>query len=662
MTRIGLGLDTGGTYTDAVIMDLDTGEVLSKSKSMTTYGNLCRGIGSVIDHLDGSLLDSVGVVALSSTLATNSVVEGRGCRVGLICIGREYDRAVEANYSIVISGGNDVHGDPEEPLGLARAEEFMRSIKGKVEGLAVSGFLSVRNPEQELAVKELARKILNVPVVCGHELTSELGFHERTTTCIMNSRLIPVMNELIASVEKVLDERGIKAPLMISRGDGSMMSDVVARERPVETVLSGPAASLMGAMHMTNVKDAVVMDIGGTTTDIGILRNGHPGLDAEGALIGGKRTRVMAARIYTYGIGGDSRIVVNHKSVVATPQRVVPLCKAAMIWPSVRRGLDSLRKKRPGYISRPLSRPELQELGCEYLFTVRMPPEGYGFSDLDMRFMELVSVNPLPLEIAAMELGCNSFEIDLQEMIDEGFVQRVGFTPTDLLHITGEYTEFDEEASMIGAEYLSTLAGLDMETFLSMVRRTVRNRISRSLMDALVTEDVGEHTLDYLSRHFLEKAINASSCRDFDVRISLDKPIVGIGAPSAVYLEWVADVLGAQLLTVPDSDVGNAVGAVCASVSESIKYVIRPLLPRRSDMAYETFSKLGRKGFMSLEEACDGCKAEAKAYLDEQAVRNNADVVDMTVETTREVYAYHKEEPLYEVTMVVTMVGKPKLL
>ena len=105
---LGLGLDTGGTYTDAVVMDLDDGRILSKSKSMTTYEDLCIGIEAAIDLLDQSLLGSIGVVALSSTLATNSIVEGKGCRVGLICIGRDYDRTLSADYYTVIKGGNDV--------------------------------------------------------------------------------------------------------------------------------------------------------------------------------------------------------------------------------------------------------------------------------------------------------------------------------------------------------------------------------------------------------------------------------------------------------------------------------------------------------------------------------------------------------------------------
>ena len=391
--KIGLGMDTGGTYTDAVIMDLDTGEVLDKAKSMTTREDLCIGIRGAIEGIDGDLLEEVTVVALSSTLATNSVVEGKGCRVGLVCIGGDYNKAVSADYSVKVAGGHDYHGDPNEPLDTDAVRRFLESVRGKVDGLAVSGYLSIRNPEHEDAVREMAKEMLGVPVVCGHELSSSLGFSERTTTCIMNSRLIPVMDGLIRSVEAVLREKGVHAPLMIFRGDGSMMSGEVARERPVETILSGPAASLMGAMHMTGIRDAVVMDMGGTTTDIGVLRDGRPSLDPEGAVIGGKRTRVMAAQIATSGIGGDSRIVVNQGRIVLTSLRVMPLCVAARRWPHVAEHLSSLMSNLPTRYMRPVN-VENKVFRTEFLRTIGRPRDPSMVTQADDELLDLVSSRP----------------------------------------------------------------------------------------------------------------------------------------------------------------------------------------------------------------------------------------------------------------------------
>ncbi len=224
-----------------------TGEVLSKAKSLTTRDDLSIGIKESIEKLDQKLLDDVRMISMSSTLATNSIVEGKGCSVGLIVIGRDFDRSIPVDEYVRISGGHTLSGKEGEPLDEKAAEEFLRSVHGKIDGLAIASYLSVRNPDHEQRVKALAKRILDVPVVCGHELSSNLGFNERTVTCIMNARLIPIIEDLIDSVKQVMGDRGTNAPLMIVKGDGSLMSEKIAMERPIETILSGPAASLIGA-------------------------------------------------------------------------------------------------------------------------------------------------------------------------------------------------------------------------------------------------------------------------------------------------------------------------------------------------------------------------------------------------------------------------------
>lgn len=536
---LGIGMDTGGTYTDAVIMDLDSGKVLCKAKSRTTHEDLTIGIAGALDALDQDLLGSVGIVALSSTLATNSVVEGKGSRVGLICIGGRYDQSVRADYQVTVAGGHDVHGDEDTPLDERSVEEFLRSIKGKVDGLAVSGYLAVRNPDHENRVRVMARGILDVPVVCGHELSTELGFSERTTTCVMNSRLIPVIDELLRSVRSVLDARGIRAPLMISRGDGTMMLDSVARERPVETILSGPAASLMGAMHMSGVRDAVVMDMGGTTTDVGILRDGRPGIDPDGAVIGGKRTRVNAARIFTYGIGGDSRIVINPATVVVCTERVIPFCVAASRWPTVADHLSRLARFGYGQMRRPFSNPEIQTLDSEMFVAEREPPASMALTDCERAMLQAVEGCPMTLEAVRATVHAEPSDIDVGKLVENRLVQRIGFTPTDVLHADGTYREFDHQASIDAARFMAVRSGLDYDAFILRSREAIRDRLCLCLMDVLLNEDSGEPELGRTGEDLIRKFITGRPCRDFVCSFRLSKPIVGIGAPSGVYMRWV---------------------------------------------------------------------------------------------------------------------------
>ena len=219
---LGLGIDTGGTYTDAAILNMENGTIISKAKALTTRANLSIGIKNAILGLDGSLLSRIKLLAISSTLATNSVVEGKGCRVGLILIGHEASMNIPVDELVLVSGGHTLVGNVLLELDTEAIERFVLRAKDKVDGFAISSYLSVRNPEHELAAKALVQSITNAPVVCGHELSSALGFNERTITAVLNARLIPVIVELISSIKNVQDALDIHTPLMIVKGDGSL--------------------------------------------------------------------------------------------------------------------------------------------------------------------------------------------------------------------------------------------------------------------------------------------------------------------------------------------------------------------------------------------------------------------------------------------------------
>ena len=658
--KIGLGMDTGGTYTDAVIMDLESGEILDKAKSMTTREDLCIGIRNAIGSLDPEYVRQVNIVTLSSTLATNSVVEGKGCRVGLICMGGDYNFDVPADYSIRVSGSHDFYGDEDEPLDEDAVRRFLESVKGKIDGLAISGFLSIRNPDHELRVKKMAREMLDVPVVCGHELSMSLGFSERATTCIMNSRLIPIIDELIVSMEKVLEEAEIHAPLMMFRGDGSMMSSQMARERPVETILSGPAASLMGAMHMTGLRDAVVVDMGGTTTDIGVLNDGRPFLEPEGAIIGGKRTRVMAAQVATSGIGGDSRIGINVGSVELTSLRVMPLCVAASRWPNVAEYLNMMREFPPG---RTLRKFDVRRTvyRIEFLRTLKFPKDTDMVSEADRELLGLLAERPLTITAAAMKLNRREDDFDIPKLEEYGLLQRIGLTPTDILHADGTYTEFDTEASKAGVEHMAAMCDKSPEEFIEEARRKIREKIAEELMDVLLYEETGCVDLGKSGRDLVRKAITRTPGKNFECKARLNKPIIGIGAPSGVYVRWLKDIFDTDVIIDKDSDVGNAVGAVTASVSETVEVLIRPMLKIKGDSRIEAFSKMGRFWYGSIDEAVEAQKRMAEKFTTAEAEKSHAENVTVSVSIDRHKYMnIPRYVDLDEVVMKVTAAGKPK--
>lgn len=326
-----LGIDTGGTYTDGVILDRDSRTVLYTSKALTTPDDLSVGIEACIRALRFSDWTRVGMVGLSTTLATNAIVEGAGCRVGLILLGRRPDGPIPAAHTVQLDAQVNIRGTVRQPLRTAMIDEALHELEGRCDAIAVSGYASVRNPTQEQIVRQRAAEVLGLPVVCGHEMSGTLGYYERTVTTALNARLLPLIQKLLRDVRKAMDALDIHAPLMVVRGDGSLMRAAYAEERPVETALSGPAASVMGAQFLSGLRNGLVVDMGGTTTDIAAIRDGVCSVSEEGASLSGWRTRVRALEIQTFGLGGDSEITVAADGDIQIgPQKVVPLCRSGI--------------------------------------------------------------------------------------------------------------------------------------------------------------------------------------------------------------------------------------------------------------------------------------------------------------------------------------------
>ena len=307
-----LGVDTGGTYTDAVIVDEAATRVIGSAKSLTTRGDLALGIGRAVDAAlaeAGVAPSQVALVSLSTTLATNALVEGQGGRVALVFIGFDDDdldrgglvEALKGDPVIRLAGGHTHAGTEFAALDLAALEAQVAALGDQVMGFAVAARFATRNPAHEAAARDIIRRVTGRPVTCSHELSAQLNGPKRALTAVLNARLIGMIDRLVAACERHLAQVGIDAPLMVVRGDGALISAAMVRERPIETILSGPAASIVGARWLTGEKDALVSDIGGTTTDVALLRDGLPEIDPQGARVGGFRTMVEAVAMRTTG-------------------------------------------------------------------------------------------------------------------------------------------------------------------------------------------------------------------------------------------------------------------------------------------------------------------------------------------------------------------------
>ncbi len=653
----GMGIDTGGTSTDAVIVDLESGEILSKSKSPTTPEDLCVGIRGAISFLDRALLKNISVVSLSSTLATNAVVEGKGCRVGLICVGFDAGKSDAEEY-ISIAGGHNVHGVAEKDLDTDSALKFMERIRGKVDSMAVSSFMSVRNPEHELRLKDMAAEILGIPVVCGHELSSKLGFKIRTATCVMNASLIPMMENLIDSVKTVMKESGISAPLMMVRGNGTIMGESMAREKPIETIMSGPTASMIGAVKLTGQKDAAVMDMGGTTTDIGIIRDGKPALTQEGMTVAGKKTHIPAAKVTAAGIGGDSRIFVNGGKISLRSTRAIPLCVAAIRWPAV---LDILIKASSSDAKQDPRYPDdMVFLDTELFTAVGTPPETMYVSPEGREFLRMASECPISPAAAAQEIGTSPTLLGIRGLETRGFIQRVAFTPTDVLHADGTYSEFDRDASLMGARYLAKKCGKSVGAFISQCRDMIKAKLCTELMKVLLADQFGDRELDLYSSGLITRAALGRG-DGFECTLRLKMPLVGIGAPASTYVRWVGDAFGAETYVDPDSDVGNALGAIASSIAETVEIIVSPADLDSPNSEFEVFTPEGKDVCIDLDEAMRVAERIGKIIAGNRAKESGACCIAYEVSSSDRFMGLRGMDILVERIVTVTAAGKPSM-
>lgn len=579
MSKAKLGIDTGGTYTDAVLMD-EAGQVLATAKSVTTRHDLSIGIGLAVRAVLADRLVEVELVGLSTTLATNAIVEGRGGRAGLIMIGfgKEamvrggLDQALRGDPAVQIGGGHDAHGLECQPLDQAALANAIDQLAGQVDALAITAAFAVRNPAHELAAAQMVAERSALPITMSHQLTARLDGPKRALTTLLNARLVPDISHLLTAVEHLMAELGIEAPIMVVRGDGSLMRAATVRQRPVETILSGPAASVIGAATLGGLTRAMIADVGGTTTDIALLEDGRPKLDPKGALVGGFQTMVEAIELRTSGLGGDS--CLNHladKSLSLGPERHIPLSLLAMSHPSILASLEAQ-----------LERPMARALDAQFATLVRVPAEALGRSH--QALIDLLQSGPRALE---QIIEREHLELPLKRLVARGLVAIAGFTPSDAAHCLGRQTTWDRRAAELGAllearKQLPTEALSAQELALTVLRLAQRSTVL-ALVGAANHADFN-HLDPWLTspavRHAADPAVNSGG-GVLQVQLGLDRPIIAVGGPAALFYPEAARKLGVDLCLPEHYAVANAIGAVSGDVVRRLSTTITQLTEDR---------------------------------------------------------------------------------
>ena len=633
-----LGIDTGGTFTDAVLLDGGK-QVVAAAKSLTTRFDLAIGIGGALDKLPAGMLERVDLVSLSTTLTTNSVVEGKGSPVCVLLAG--YDPAqikasglidlLGMDAIVSLPGGHDAGGAALADIDTAAARAAILHHAPRVSAFAISASFGVRNPAHELQLRALVESLCDKPVTCGHELASSLGAPRRAMTVALNARMISHVKTLIESVRTILAARHIAAPLMIVKGDGTLINVQSALQRPVGTVLSGPAASVLGACALSGLQNAIVADMGGTTTDIAVVRNGRPELSFDGAMIGQWRPMVEAVRIYAIGLGGDSEVRFGGgEGLVIGPRRVVPLSLLAHEHPRVLAVLERQQRESPHASQIRFA----QRLHGDAALLARLPED-------ELAAWERLADGPVDMERTNIEQRGLARAVARLER--KGLAIYSGFTPSDAAHVLGMSGHWNRDAAIFGARIwarqMRHLYGLgkwtqgDAEAPARQVVEKVIDTICQKLVEAglndagqmneanagkmaslLTTMALHHRGAPFAPGHTGSPPVSMLSLKGenaaerpgvhaqptvFTLQFAADMPLVAVGAPAASYYPAVARGLGVALELPPFAEVANAVGAVLGQVSQRVHITVSQ--PVRG--VFRVFTKAGPKDFTKVDAA-----------------------------------------------------------
>ncbi len=661
-----LGVDTGGTYTDAVLIRDETA-VIASAKSLTTRHDLAIGIGGAVEAVlakSGVDVSDIAMASLSTTLATNALVEGQGGRVALIYIGfKERDLAthglldaLKGDPYLVLDGGHNHAGGQALALDEEALLAFLETDKSDVSGFAVAAQFATRNPAHEIRAAQIIADVTARPVSSSHQLSAKLNGPKRAMTAVLNARLIGMIDRLIGRAEDKLQELGIVAPLMVVRGDGALISSAMARARPIETILSGPAASLVGARWLTAADHALVSDIGGTTTDVAVLKNGKPAIDPGGARVGPYRTMVEAVAMRTTGLGGDSEVHFISAGlkggVVLGPRRLLPVSLLAMDAPDVVLSTleAQLRAAVPGdhdgRFVQAIQGQTIEGLG---------PREGVLLERIGTDIHPLAAVLRNRIEMGS-----------LKRLVERGLVQVAGLTPSDASHVLGLANEWNSDAAQMALMLFGrrrTGAGEMLAPVATDMAQIIIDQLTEQTALALLETGFAEETIDFglppeqLARHVLTQRGLDRHRGLIRLDAGLNLPVVGLGAAAPTYYPAVGKRLHCDMILPEHAGVANAIGAVVGRVTmRKTGTITSP-----SEGKYRVHLEAGPEDFSEADGALRRLEAVLRAAADADARAAGASDIQITVSRDVKKAAVEAREVFVEATITVEASGRPRI-
>lgn len=593
--RLAIGIDTGGTCTDAILYDFDTGTVRGQSKALTTYDDLTRGILQALDGLDPSLCRQARVAGLSTTLATNACVEGKFRQTRLLLLG--IDRHGVARYGADYGFTNPdairylpckttITGQIQEEPDWALLQRQAKDWFADGESCAICEIYGIRNGGVlEKRAAQIIREETGLPTVCASELFAGLSSLERAVSAVLNAGLLPLTQQFIQAVTVAFRQRDIDAEIMIVRSDSNLMGLNYSAEHAVETLLSGPAASALGGSVLTGQECAIVVDMGGTTTDIALIEEHAPLLEEGGIRVGKWKTLVNGLFATSFALGGDSAIRWDKNCVPSLgPNRVIPLCVLAEQYPAIVPTLQQQVRDVPRH-TLPLH---------EFLTLGRADWRTLPLSESDKRLcaaldtgdtrntsgaLEPSRQTPCSLTQAADWLGIDKYQLHTEALEQSGVILRAGLTPTDIMHVRGDYTRYNCSASRLAVQFAATSLGWSVETLCDWVYEEISRRLFVGISELLL-----EHASPYYRKHGLDTGMQellrlqweTRRSRFLDYRFRVREKCIGTGGPIHLFLPEAAKALGTSYQIPACAATANAVGAVAGQITASAQAEIRP--------------------------------------------------------------------------------------
>lgn len=472
----------------------------------------------------------------------------------------------------------------------------------------------------EKKAREIFQKKYDIPVVCGYELFSELGCFQRGSSTLLNAELFPVIRDFLTSVKKALSVRNIHpTSIVIVRSDGSLMSEEFASLRPVETLLCGPAASAVGCTQLIDNPNSIVVDMGGTTTDIAFIKNGVPVTVTDGVAIGKWKTFVNGLYVKTFGLGGDSAVHYEKKKLYLEEYRVIPLCIAAQKYPSVIDNLKNLEKRKH------------TKFLYEHYMLIKDISENPRYTDEEKAFCQALKDGPLLITEAAAAVGKDIYTLQVNRLLKDGIVQICGLTPTDMMHLKGDFNDYCVEASQLGAEFAAHNLEISVDELCDYVYDEVKRKLYINIVKSMLENKYPDYMKNGVNKdveRFItatyEDIKNQKSDDLFSTMFRTNYSLIGAGAPICVFLKDVAKMLGTHAVIPKNHEVANALGAIIGSVSVSCSVEIKPDNDAGGTSGYTVFGNDENVTFEDLEDAIQFAVSEAEEHAKKEAEKRGA--------------------------------------